>query len=252
MTTPTPSFAKSATLPQNKDADRRSSSLSDLIDALANDEFDATNKHNNDNSDANDTEAETERLEDSPFKRQKHQNVLLAADGSEPAMPRNSPFYSQSRSQSEAESVGNSSEDGSQLGSVTSLPRKRKRSDINERSEVGLIITHRSNSDKSLSSRSVSPKSPFEAHILRDEAAQMPVSDLSESDDADDGERSHEQVIYQSGKRGGGKSQEEQVSRFSSKAPTISRFRSTNHCPEPREKFSHLLATAVLCCSKYC
>ena len=58
------------------DADARSSSLSDIEDGGANERLGLT--HFDDASDAVDTEAETERLEDSPQKARKHQNVVLS------------------------------------------------------------------------------------------------------------------------------------------------------------------------------
>lgn len=56
--------------------DDRSSSLSDLGDRGGND---GPDNELGEGSDVNDTEAETERLEDSPQKMRKHQNVVLTS-----------------------------------------------------------------------------------------------------------------------------------------------------------------------------
>ena len=60
------------------DEDNRSSSLSDLGDGGANDELDDEHRGPNNDSDGNDTEAETERLEDSPQKYREHTGVVLS------------------------------------------------------------------------------------------------------------------------------------------------------------------------------
>ena len=57
--------------------DDRSSSLSDIGDREANDEVEQPRALPSNASDINDTEAETERLEDSPQKQRKQQNVVL-------------------------------------------------------------------------------------------------------------------------------------------------------------------------------
>lgn len=69
----------SATGPPEPHNGRRSSSLSELADAVAHENPDSMIFEDDDDPDGNETEAETERLEDSPFKRQKHQNVVLAS-----------------------------------------------------------------------------------------------------------------------------------------------------------------------------
>ena len=63
-------------LPPN-DGDDRSSSLSDIEDRTANAELGVHAQKVGGDSEANDTEAETERLEDSPQKIRKHKNVVL-------------------------------------------------------------------------------------------------------------------------------------------------------------------------------
>ena len=69
----------SATGPLDPDNDRRSSSLSDLAEPNEQEDLQTMTIDNDNDPEAIDTEAETERLEDSPFKRHKHQNVLLPA-----------------------------------------------------------------------------------------------------------------------------------------------------------------------------
>lgn len=60
------------------DEDDRSSSLSDLGDGGANEDLDDAHRGSMNDSDANDTEAETERLEESPQKLRKHKRVVLS------------------------------------------------------------------------------------------------------------------------------------------------------------------------------
>lgn len=60
------------------DEDDRSSSLSDLGDGGANEELDDAHRRPVNDSDGNDTEAETERLEDSPQKIREHKGVVLS------------------------------------------------------------------------------------------------------------------------------------------------------------------------------
>lgn len=60
------------------DEDDRSSSLTDLGDGGANEELDDAHRGPVNDSDGNDTEAETERLEDSPQKLRKHKGVVLS------------------------------------------------------------------------------------------------------------------------------------------------------------------------------
>ena len=59
------------------EGDDRSSSLSDIEDRTANTEIGPASRAIRGGSEANDTEAETERLEDSPQKGRKHTNVVL-------------------------------------------------------------------------------------------------------------------------------------------------------------------------------
>ena len=61
------------------DGDDQSSSLSEIGDRAGNDDPDSTRISHVDGSDANDTEAETERLEDSPQNERKRRNVVLTA-----------------------------------------------------------------------------------------------------------------------------------------------------------------------------
>lgn len=74
--------AQPAQDPLDADHDRRSSSLSDLGDHIENEAMDASGREKSEDVEADDTEAETERLEDSPYKERKHQNVLLATANS--------------------------------------------------------------------------------------------------------------------------------------------------------------------------
>lgn len=60
------------------DEDDRSSSLSDLGDGGTNEELDDAHRGPMIDSDGNDTEAETERLEDSPHKVRKHKGVIVS------------------------------------------------------------------------------------------------------------------------------------------------------------------------------
>ncbi len=62
----------------SNEGDDRSSSLSDIEDRTANTELALASHNLGGGSEANDTEAETERLEDSPQKVQRHTNVVLS------------------------------------------------------------------------------------------------------------------------------------------------------------------------------
>ena len=59
--------------------DRRSSSLSELVDRDGQYAFEALDRVNGNDPEANDTEAETERIEDSPFQRREQQNAVLTS-----------------------------------------------------------------------------------------------------------------------------------------------------------------------------
>ena len=74
-----PLRSQSTAEPLDANHDERSSSLSEIGETAANCESN-TVVHTNDNDEANDTEAETERLEDTPLKRRKQQNVVLTAE----------------------------------------------------------------------------------------------------------------------------------------------------------------------------
>ena len=63
----------------HKEGDDRSSSLSEIEDRLGNEELGFGQSKPTEESDVNDTEAETERLENSPQKLRKHQSVVLTA-----------------------------------------------------------------------------------------------------------------------------------------------------------------------------
>ena len=81
FSSPAPMLAnsvKAGKLPIN-DGDDRSSSLSDIEDRTANNELGHTSHTIRGGSDTNDTEAETERLEDSPQKVRRHTNVVLSS-----------------------------------------------------------------------------------------------------------------------------------------------------------------------------
>ena len=77
-----PQLAPSASESLDAEHDGRSSSLSDVGDH-ATDERGESKFGANDDAEANDTEAETERLENTPLKRRKHQNVVLTAESRE-------------------------------------------------------------------------------------------------------------------------------------------------------------------------
>ena len=64
---------------QTKEGDDRSSSLSDIEDRTANTDLALASHNIRGESETTDTEAETERLEDSPHKAQKHTNVVLGS-----------------------------------------------------------------------------------------------------------------------------------------------------------------------------
>jgi hypothetical protein len=64
---------------RTNEGDDRSSSLSDIEDRTANTELALASHNIRSGSEANDTEAETERLEDSPQKVRKHTNVVLSS-----------------------------------------------------------------------------------------------------------------------------------------------------------------------------
>ena len=66
---------------------RRSSSLSDIGDTAGTDDLESPDHGNDDDSELNDTEAETERLEDSPFKRPRYQNVVMSSGKLEDSRP---------------------------------------------------------------------------------------------------------------------------------------------------------------------
>ena len=75
-----PMRAQSTAEPSDADHDGRSSSLSDIGDHDVNEEVETIPAANGGDVEANDTEAETERLEDTPLKRRKHQNVVLTSE----------------------------------------------------------------------------------------------------------------------------------------------------------------------------
>ena len=62
------------------DHDRRSSSLSELGENIENDEIDTMDLIKDNDPEANDTEAETERLENTPLTQWKHRDVLVTSD----------------------------------------------------------------------------------------------------------------------------------------------------------------------------
>lgn len=61
------------------EGDDRSSSLSEIGDRVGNEDISSTRLALLDGSEANDTEAETERLEDSPQRSRKRQNVVMTS-----------------------------------------------------------------------------------------------------------------------------------------------------------------------------
>ena len=73
--------SRPATLPPQVGTDRRSSSLSDVGERLKQDDMDAMNVGEEDSGDDNDTEAETERLDDTPIKSME-QRIVVRAPGS--------------------------------------------------------------------------------------------------------------------------------------------------------------------------
>ncbi|KAL8907591.1 MAG: hypothetical protein Q9207_001328 [Kuettlingeria erythrocarpa] len=114
----------------------RSSSLSDIEDRA--DEYTArsdSDRHAID-PDPNDTEAETERLEDSPHKLQRKQDLVLTAanlihgaSASSPAAYHSAQTHQLMRQRVDAASLRESSAEGDSATSVSQSPRKRKRSE---------------------------------------------------------------------------------------------------------------------------
>ena len=81
MTTALAQHRPQSTLnPLAEDDDRRSSSLSEIDDHEGREELEIIERTNDDDIEANDTEAETERLEGTPLKGRKYQNVIFTAD----------------------------------------------------------------------------------------------------------------------------------------------------------------------------
>ena len=172
------------------DQDRRSSSLSEISDHEGVEELETIDRINGDDTDANDTEAETERLENTPLKGRKHQNVILTADNdiyssrasplgnvlsSEyPSAPSGTTSYTslnfpddQLLQTSDISSLEDLSEGEANNLSRTSSPRKRKRSSSGDESDsvqgtLNIELVGKSPSNTSLSPR-VSPSA--ERHI---------------------------------------------------------------------------------------
>ncbi len=78
--TPLPQLATEEIMANTQEQDERSSSLSEIGDAKGTEETEALQHSDEDGTDADDTEAETERLENSPLKQRKHQNVVLSGE----------------------------------------------------------------------------------------------------------------------------------------------------------------------------
>ncbi|KAL8963852.1 MAG: hypothetical protein Q9183_004903 [Haloplaca sp. 2 TL-2023] len=117
----------------------RSSSLSDIEDRAEENFAGPEQAISQDESDPNDTEAETERLEDSPQKWRQDQNLVITAANSShevgaQARSRTEPdpvsAGVEATQPSEVGSVSDSSVEVEQKASISSSPRKRKRSYI--------------------------------------------------------------------------------------------------------------------------
>ncbi|KAL9635313.1 MAG: hypothetical protein Q9164_003536 [Protoblastenia rupestris] len=152
-----PLRAQSTPEPLDANHDERSSSLSEIGETTANCDLD-TVVHTNDNGEANDTEAETERLEDTPLKRRRHQNVVLTAE-KRVYSSRSSPsgtavLNGQLQQTSDISSLEDSSEEGLDHRSLTSSPRKRKRLSLEDES---ISSRPSANGNKGPSSNSLSP-----------------------------------------------------------------------------------------------
>ncbi|KAL8720679.1 MAG: hypothetical protein Q9225_002508 [Loekoesia sp. 1 TL-2023] len=117
----------------------RSSSLSDIEDRADKDTARSDQDLPAIDSDQNDTEAETERLEDSPQKSRETQNLVLAAANSVYEVTESTPIRygpveaqmgDETRQDSEAASLSDLSAEDERAAPVLNSPRKRKRSDV--------------------------------------------------------------------------------------------------------------------------
>ncbi|KAL9103279.1 MAG: hypothetical protein Q9163_001657 [Psora crenata] len=156
---PAPQHTRSTSKSLEADHDGRSSSLSDIGDNAENYELEDVPRSIADVQ-ANDTEAETERLEGTPLKQRKHQNVVLTAENKVYSLPKGKLgaklHDDQLQQTSDISSLGHSSEEESNHLSPTSSPRKRKRPSL----EDDTMSHQRSpNGSKSPSASSLSPSS---------------------------------------------------------------------------------------------
>ncbi|KAG8530818.1 uncharacterized protein KY384_004175 [Bacidia gigantensis] len=174
MSTATALTADQAQTTKALDRERRSSSLSDLEERIDNEEIDHMDLVKEDDLEANDTEAETERLEDTPLTQRKHQDVLLTSAAgvgliSSPISP--TMIDAPLRAMSEASSLAVSSEEEAHPISNTSSPRKRKRLSFDEGSESLPSSANTGSGGKSrLGSASPSPAPKVSRTLLVDEA----------------------------------------------------------------------------------
>ncbi|KAL8943543.1 MAG: hypothetical protein Q9216_001001 [Gyalolechia sp. 2 TL-2023] len=122
-------------------AQSRSSSLSDIEDRADEDAARSEQDHPASGSDQNDTEAETERLENSPRMSRKTQNLVLTSTNSvhelnritpRPTKPIDTHVSNQVRPVSDAASPSTSSVGDDQTVPTAKSPRKRKRSDVED------------------------------------------------------------------------------------------------------------------------
>ncbi|KAL9128806.1 MAG: hypothetical protein Q9217_002587 [Psora testacea] len=175
----------------------RSSSLSDIGDHAVNEGLERV-VHANDDIEANDTEAETERLENTPLKRRKHQNVVLTAQNrvhSSGTSPLRATLHSMDYSgtgawlphdelqqTSDISSLEDSSEGEAQHISTTSPPRKRKRTSLENAS---MSSQSPPDGNKSPSASSLSPsvtskaaEATIEESLQDDNAIESEIEDL--------------------------------------------------------------------------
>ena len=157
------------------EGDDRSSSLSDIEDRTGNTEPSHTSRTIRDSSDANDTEAETERLEVSPQKTRKLTNVVLSSSNgvyheSEDAIEHDALSASGSLDQSKVLRVP----DGRDLARELNMndPRLEQTSDISSLEDSGEEMERSAPSFNS-SSRKRKRKSPQSNSLTEDEKAEV-------------------------------------------------------------------------------
>ena len=165
---------ESVDMPINE-GDDRSSSLSDIEDRTANTELGRTSRTIRDGSEANDTEAETERLEDSPQKVRKHTNVVVSSlngvyHESEDAIEHDMLSTNDSRDRSKAPRVPNRGDFARDMD--INDPRLEQTSEISSLEDSSEEIEGSAPSFNS-SSRKRKRKSPQSNSLTEDERAEM-------------------------------------------------------------------------------